>query len=184
MDYEKFLTLCEKRGSCRSYSNREVPDELINKCLECARLAPSACNKQPWRFSVVKDEKLRNQIASTALLPALPMPWFKDAPVIIALSVEKSFVTHTLAPLLSGLNYQLIDAGIAGEHLVLAAESLNLGTCWIGWFNEKRIKKILKLPGKLRVVSLFTLGFPNDKYYSHTPSSRKNLDEILIPYKP
>jgi nitroreductase len=184
MDYDNFLELCRQRHSCRSYKHKKVPDELINKCIECARLAPSACNKQPWRFSVVKDKKLLQEIASDALLPALPMPWVKDAPVIIVMSVEKSFVTHTLAPLLSGLNYQLIDAGIAGEHLVLAAESLKLGTCWIGWFNEKRIRKILKLPKKLRVVSLFTLGYPDDGYYSQNHSSRKNIEEIVIPPEP
>jgi len=181
MNYEVFLKLCKTRQSCRSYKHQEIADELINKCINCARLAPSACNKQPWRFSIVKDEDQRLAIANTALLPALPMPWVKDAPVIIAMSVEKSFITHTLAPLLSGLNYQLIDAGIAGEHLALAAESLHLGTCWIGWFNERRVKKIIKLPRNLRVVSLFTLGYPQEEHYTKNKSSRKRLEDIIVP---
>ena len=179
MRYSDFLNICQQRLSCRSYTQQPVKNEDIKKCIECARLAPSACNKQPWRFIIVKNDAKRQELCDKALLPGLPMPWTKQAPVIVVLCLEKTFITHTLAPILSGVNYQLIDAGIAGEHFVLAAETLGLGTCWIGWFKEKSVKKILTLPKKLRVVSLFTLGYPDEKHLKKQPSSRKQIQEIM-----
>lgn len=154
------LGLIKKRVSCRDYLDKAVPEELINNCIEAARLAPSACNKQPWRFIIVKKTELREEIARKGLLPALPMPWLRKAPVIIALCAEKSTFTHKIAPLVSGVNYHLIDMGIAGEHFVLEAENQGLGTCWIGWFNQKQIKRILDIPRGVEVVSLLSLGFP------------------------
>lgn len=177
MEYDALLKLINSRTSCRSYNEREVADDLINKCLEAARLAPSACNKQPWRFVVVKEPELRQAICERGLLPGLPMPWTKQAPVIIALCTVKSMLTHTIAPLLSGVNYPFVDAGIAGEHLVLAAESLGLGTCWIGWFREKQVKKILAIPRSTKIVSLFTLGYP---VQPTEPSQRFKLNEITF----
>jgi nitroreductase len=177
MKYEALLELISERTSCRSYDERDVDDGLINKCLEAARLAPSACNKQPWRFIVVKDVESRAALCKHGLLPGLPMPWTSQAPVIIALCTVKSMLTHTIAPLLSGVNYPLIDAGIAGEHLVLAAESFGLGTCWVGWFREKQVKKILAIPRSIKVVSLLTLGYPAERTQ---PSSRLELNEIVF----
>ncbi len=104
------------------------------------------------------------------------MPWLENAPVIVVLCAELSFVTHKLAPLLSKLPYYMIDIGIAGEHFVLAAESLGLGTCWIGWLNEKPVRKILGIPGRIRIISLISLGYPavtNEK-----ASDRLGIDEI------
>ena len=136
-----FLSLTKKRVSCRNYLEKDVPEEIINYCLEAARHAPSACNKQPWKFIIVKNNNLREQICTKALLPGIPMPWLKEAPVIVVLCAETSLITHTLAPVISKVQYHLIDIGIAGEHFVLAAEAKNLGTCWIGWFKHKQIKK-------------------------------------------
>ena len=175
MEYDALLKLIKSRTSCRSYDEREVADDLIDKCLDAARLAPSACNKQPWRFVVVKAPKLRQAICKRGLLPGLPMPWTQQAPVIIALCTVKSMVVHTFAPLLSGVNYPLVDAGIAGEHLVLAAESLGLGSCWIGWFREKQVKKILNIPRSTKIVSLFTLGYPS---VPTEASKRLSLNDI------
>lgn len=179
MRYNDFLEICQHRSSCRSYTQQDIKNEEIEKCIECARLAPSACNKQPWRFIIVKDSDTCSNICKNALLPGLPMPWTQTAPVIVILCIEKSFITHTLAPLLSGVNYQLIDAGIAGEHFVLAAETLGLSSCWIGWFKEKKVKKITKITKNLRVVSLFTLGYPTKEHLAKEPSSRKKLQEIM-----
>lgn len=151
---------------------------MIENCLEAARLAPSACNKQPWRFIVVKDKEKRKRIQAEGLLPGIPMPWLADAPVIIALCAEQTTVTHKLAPLLSGVKYHLIDIGIAGEHFVLAAAAQNLGTCWIGWFREKPVKKILNIPKNIQVLSLISLGYPKpDATHSHP--ERKTIDSIV-----
>ena len=118
-----FLELVKKRTSCRNYLDRDVSEEKINYCLEAVRHAPSACNKQPWKFIIVKNKELRNLICKKALLPGVPMPWLKQAPVIVVICAEISFITHNIAPALSGVKYHLIDIGIAGEHFVLAAEA-------------------------------------------------------------
>jgi nitroreductase len=170
-----FLQLVKSRTSCRSYQDKDVPDEVMENCLEAARQAPSACNQQPWRFIVVKDRELRERICGECFLPGLPMPWARQAPVIIVLCSKKSLVTHFLAPLLSGINYHLIDLGIAGEHLVLEAQAQGLGSCWIGWFNPKKVKKLLRLPSDFHPVSLLTMGYPQNV---SEPRERLAMNEI------
>lgn len=162
MDYESFLNLIKARHSCRSYQAKDVPEELIVKCLEAARLSPSACNKQPWRFIVVKNKESREKICSEGFLPCLPMPWLKDVPAFIVLCTKTNFAVHRLASFISKVDYRQIDIGIAGEHFVLAAQSLGLGTCWIGWFKEKAVKRILKIPSGVKILSLITLGYPSE----------------------
>ncbi len=158
---ETLLGIISRRRSVRSYrEDMPVSDEKIRICIEAARLAPSACNRQPWRFIIVKDPALRSEIAGGCLLPGLGMQWAGKAPVIVVLCAALDFVTHKAAPMVSGVQYWLVDAGIAGEHFVLAAEAQGLGTCWIGWFKEKSIKKLLGIPRSVKVVSLITLGYP------------------------
>ncbi|HBM17200.1 MAG TPA: NAD(P)H nitroreductase [Lentisphaeria bacterium] len=162
MDYDNFIKLVRARHSCRSYKTDEVPDELISKCIEASRVSPSACNKQPWRFIIVKDKELRQKICSEGVLPGVPMPWMKDAPVLVAICALTDLTVHKFASFLSKVDYRQIDIGIAGEHFVLAAQSLGLGSCWIGWFKEKKVKKILNIPWNVKVLSLFTLGYPSE----------------------
>ena len=178
MNIDSLLKLMEQRVSCRNYLDQDVEDAKIAKCLEAARLAPSACNKQPWRFKIIKDENLREEIFSKALLPGLPMPWFKNAPVIVVLCADTNIVTHTLAPLLSKVQYHLVDVGIAGEHFVLAAEAQGLGSCWVGWFKEKQIRKIAKIPKKMQILSLITLGYPATE---KGQPNKMSIEDILIP---
>jgi nitroreductase len=157
---QTILNLMKQRQSCRNYLDKDVPETKINYCLEAVRYAPSACNRQPWKFIVVKNRQTRELICRKAPLPGLPMSWLKQAPVIVALCSEKSFFTHNFAAGISGIDYHLIDAGIAGEHFVLAASEQGLGTCWIGWFKEKQVKNILNIPKRIKVVSLISLGYP------------------------
>ena len=171
------LETIKNRTSCRSYLDKPVPDDALERCLEAARWAPSACNKQPSRFVVIKDRELRERICTECFLPGVPMPWAKQAPVIIVLCSKKSVVTHLLAPLLSGINYHLLDLGIAGEHLVLEAQEQGLGSCWIGWIQPKKIRKVLKLPPGITPVSLITLGYPRD---ITLPGRRLEMSEIVI----
>ncbi len=177
---EQFIKLAEHRTSCRAYRQDPVPDEMTRQCLEAARLAPSACNKQPWRFIVVTDPVLRKEICDHGLLPGLPMPWLRQAPVIVAICAETSLVTHKIAPVLSKVDYRLVDLGIAGEHFVLAADALGLGTCWIGWFREKPVKKLLDIPRNIRVFSLLSMGFPDKEPEN---SSRFALEDIAFSNK-
>lgn len=179
-DIDKLLEIIRKRRSCRAYlPEHPVEEDKIELCLEAARLAPSACNKQPWRFIIVKDKELRKKICHEGLLPGIPMPWLNDAPVIVVLCVKLNVLTHIIAPHLSGLPYYMIDAGIAGEHFVLAAEAQGLGTCWIGWFNEKKVKKILAIPSGIRVLSLISLGYPADNDID-SQKIRLSLNEIYF----
>ena len=173
---KSFLELVKKRTSCRKYLDKDVSDEKINYCLEAARHAPSACNKQPWHFVIVKDKQLRGSICKKALLPGLPMPWLHQAPVIIAVCSETSFFTHNIAPIFSGVKYNLIDIGIAGEHFVLAAEEQDLGTCWIGWFKEKQVKKLLSIPKNIKVLSLISLGYSAEE--DTTSPEKKALEDF------
>lgn len=175
MDQADFLELVKKRTSCRDYRPEPIPDALLHGCLEAARLAPSACNRQPWRLVVVKDPAQRERLRAEALLPGIPMPWIAAAPVIVALCAERKLLTHAVAPLFSGVRYDLLDPGIAGEHLVLAAAAAGLGSCWIGWIRPKAVRKILRLPFDFRPLALITLGFPASE---REPSSRLDLSLI------
>ena len=144
--------------------------------LDAARLAPSACNKQPWRFAVVEDEAVRMRLINEAFLAGIPMKWAIHAGVIIALGMEKSAITHKIAPKISGVDYPLLDLGIAGEHLVLQAEELGLGTCWIGWIKPKEVRRIVGWPRSIEPVSLITIGWPSSE--DRTPRPRLSMEEI------
>lgn len=161
MNPDAFLDLARQRTSCRHYApDRPVADEVLSVCLEAARLAPSACNRQPWRFVVVREAARRERLCREALLPGIPMPWLREAPVLVALAAARDFVTHRAAPLLSGIPYHLVDCGIAGEHFVLAAQAAGLGTCWIGWIRPRLVRRILGMPRGIEVVALIAVGHP------------------------
>ena len=133
-----FINLVQQRQSTRAYRATPVPRALIERCLEAARLAPSACNCQPWRFIVVDDLDTRSALATAAFSGVYSMCAFaKHAPVLIAVITERSSYAAALGGMFRGTQYNLIDIGIACEHLVLQATEEGLGTCWLGWFNEK-----------------------------------------------
>jgi nitroreductase len=115
------LDQIRQRHSCRSYREEPVAREHVESLLEAARLAPSACNQQPWRFAIVTDNALRQRLVNEGFLPGIRMQWALKAPVHIVLGIKRGVVTHRVAPLLSRVDYPLIDAGIASEHLVLTA---------------------------------------------------------------
>ena len=134
-----------RRVSCRAYQTTPVAEAQVMQILEAAQLAPSACNQQPWRFAVVRDPELRRRIVQEGFLPGARMGWALDAPVHVVLGMERSFITHRLGPQVSGVDYPWVDIGIAGEHLVLAATELGLGTCWIGWIKPKVLAQYCRL---------------------------------------
>ena len=176
MRNEPFINLVKQRTSCRSYDPKPVPREHLELMLEAARLAPSACNKQPWRFVVVQDEATRMRLIEEAFLAGIPMKWAADAGAIIALGMEKSAITHRIAPKISGVDYPLLDLGITGEHLVLQAEELGLGTCWIGWIRPKEVRRIVGWPRSIEAVSLITVGWPASEERKSRP--RLSLEDI------
>lgn len=176
MKPKPFIELVKHRTSCRSYEPGAVSREHLELIVEAARLAPSACNKQPWRFAVVEEESTRLRLITEAFLAGIPMTWAENAGAIIALGMERKMVTHKIAPILSGVDYPLLDLGIAGEHLVLQAEELGLGTCWIGWIKPKAVRKIVEWPRSIEAVSLITVGHPVSKDWKMRP--RLERDEI------
>jgi nitroreductase len=148
--------------------------------LEAARLAPSACNQQPWRFAVVRDLDLRRRIVEDGFLPGIKMTWAIDAPVHVVIGMERSFVTHRLAASVSGVNYPWVDIGIAGEHLVLTATELGLGTCWIGWIKPRVVARIVGWPASVKPVVVITVGYASDPDAEVPPRSRrKPLAELV-----
>jgi len=139
-----------ERRSVRSYEKKEVPEEKIERVLEAARLAPSASNRQLWKFIVVRDEARRQKISKAAS----NQNFIAEAPVVIAA------VNHIMH---CGVPSYAVDLAIAVDHMTLAAAEENLGTCWIGDFSQEEVKKILNIPEKYKVVALLPLGFPADK---------------------
>lgn len=176
MENQPFIELVRHRTSCRSYEPRPVPRAHLELMLEAARLAPSACNKQPWRFAVVEAESTRLRLINEAFLAGIPMQWAANAGAIIALGMEKSAITHKIAPKISGVDYPLLDLGIAGEHLVLQAEELGLGTCWIGWIKPKKVREIIGWPRTIEPAALITVGWPGSKDWKTRP--RRSSAEI------
>lgn len=174
-----FLDLVRRRTSCRQFDpDRPVPKQAILQCLEAARLAPSACNQQPWRFIIVDDPSTRQAFFDQARLPGIPHTWWQTVPVFVVVCCQRNVVTHRLASFVSGLPYAWMDTAIAAEHFVLAAAELGLGTCWIGWFHEKRVKKLLAIPSSVRVAALIALGYPPDSVPPTNNSPRKPIETI------
>ncbi len=176
--YPHLLAAVQGRRSCRHYDvGRPVPRALLDACAEAARWAPSACNRQPWRLLIADAPETLARLRAEARKPGIPHPWWDQVPVFVALCARLDLLTHRVAPLFSGLPYYLIDLGIAGEHFVLAAETLGLGTCWIGWFNAGAAKRVLGIPRSYRVVSLLAVGWPAAGAGDRR-SARLSLDEI------
>lgn len=154
----EFSELIKIRQSDRKYETRPVDKELVMKCIEAARLAPSACNSQPWKFVIVDDPVLLNEMADAA--QGMGMNKFShEAPVIVAVVLEKMNLSASIGSVIKDKEYSLLDVGIAVEHFCLQAADLGLGTCIMGWFNEKKVRKMLGI-GRKRVPLLLTLGYP------------------------
>lgn len=172
-DFMELLDLIQKRQSDRQYEARPVDRELVVKCLEAARLAPSACNSQPWKFVVVDESQLVLQVGEAAA--GMGMNKFaKEVPVIVAVVLEKMNLTARIGSVIKDKEYSLLDMGIAVEHFCLQAAELGLGTCIMGWFDEKKVKKLLGIKNK-RVPLLITLGYPAGETRRKI---RKSLDDM------
>jgi nitroreductase len=174
----EIIKAIKERYSVRSYSSAPVEKEKIRRCLEAAIMAPSACNAQPWRFIVVDHPDLKNEVAKAAKHMSFGMNQFTDqAPVIIAIVMEPANVTSELGSKIKRKHYPLIDIGIAGEHICLQAASEGLGTCMLGWLNEKKVRKVLHIPASKRIPLLISLGYPATEKKKSKP--RKSWDQLV-----
>ena len=162
-----FLELAARRVSVRGYRPDPVPDDLLAKVLEAGRLAPSAANRQPWRFVVVRDRAARH-----ALKPAYPRDWFVDAPVVIVVGVD----TGAAWSRADGKSYADVDGAIAMDHMTLCAADLGLGTCWIGAFDAAVVRRALNLPGGVDPLAMTPLGYAAD---AGRPKSRRPIAELV-----
>jgi len=167
----------KRRRSVRAFSPRSVSPETILSLCEAARWAPSACNSQTWRFIAVTDPETIHRICREAMRPVIPNKWLAQAPLVMVGCSQLDIIANRIGGRITGIEYYQIDLGIAMEHMVLKAVELGLGTCWIGWFREERIRTILDIPERIRVSALLAIGYPAD-----TPArkrGRKPLEAIV-----
>lgn len=156
-----FLDLAVRRQSVRGYNDQKVSRDQVERCLEAARNAPSACNSQPWFFVAVDDPELRKSMAD-ALQDMVMNRFARTAPVLVAVVAEKPPLLPQLGGLIKDKPYYLMDIGMAVENFCLQATDERLGTCIIGWFNEKRVRELLGIPKNRRVPLVIALGYPLD----------------------
>lgn len=171
MNFEELIL---KRQSDRRYLPDPVAKEDVMKCLEAARMSPSACNSQPWKFVVVDDRAKLTEMADAA--EGLGMNKFTHVvPVMVAVVLEKMNASARLGSLVKRKDYSMLDLGMAVEHFCLQAADLGLGTCIMGWFDEKRIARLLNVPRGKRIPLIIALGHPA---VSTRRKVRKPMDEM------
>ena len=156
------LDVILSRRSIRRYENKQIPKDILDKIVEAGRQSPSAVNKQLYHFVIVTDSEIKKKLKS------LFSRFLEKAPVIIvACANTKAILTGTWAT---------VDTAIALENMVLAAWSLGIGSCWIGSFNEQKVKDILIIPEDWKVVALITFGYPAE---TPKPKKKKPTDELF-----
>lgn len=173
-----FLELVSSRQSARAFDPyQSVEKEKIERIIEAARLAPSACNAQPWSFVVVDEPDLKNKIADATSSRVLGMNHFtKQAPVHLLLVEEKVNISSGIGGWIKKKDYAQMDLGIVAAHIVLAAQAEGLGTCIVGWFDEDKVKDLLHIPTSKRVWLDIVIGYSTQPLRK---KSRKNVDKIL-----
>jgi nitroreductase len=170
------MDVIRTRKSTRSYKDKDVEEEKLNQLFEAARLAPSWANKQCWNYIIVNDKEKIQKLAAGII-----NSWMKNANLVIVACADPKKSGSK-----NGMDYFLVDVAISMEHLVLAATNLGLGTCWIGGFNEMEVKKILKIPEKIKVVAMTPVGYPSEEGIRNKvtrkiigANARKPFDEMV-----
>ena len=161
------IEVLKTRRSIRRYINKPIPDEIIKDIIDCARLAPTANNKQPWLFVVIKDKKLKEKIAELTDYGK----FIKQADCCIAVFCEDT-------------KYYLEDGSAATENILLAAWHYGIGSCWIAGDKKsyaEEIRKILEIPQKYKLVSLISLGYPEKEELKKSQDiKKKTLEEVML----
>jgi nitroreductase len=169
---KSFLELVQSRQSDRAYDpSRPVEPEKLAYILETTRLSPSACNAQPWKFVVVTNPEIKAQTAS-----AIGRNHFSNqAPVHIVIVEESANLTSSIGSTIKGKHFPHMDLGIAAAHLTLAATDQGLGSCIIGWFDEKKIRKILNIPSSKRPVLIIAIGYAAQPFREKKRKKEKDV---------
>ncbi len=170
-----FLELVARRESCRQYDSRPVETEKLLRCLEAARLAPSACNSQPWYFRVVTAPALRAQVAKATQSDGIN--GFTDGvPAFIVVTEEHAKLSQRILAKCDSQTYAQIDLGIATAHICLAATEQGLSSCIVGWMDEQKLHELLLIPQDTPIRLILCIGYAaNDTL---RPKKRKELAEI------
>lgn len=164
----EILDVIVRRRSIRKYANKPVESEKLERVLRAGQLAPTAKNKQNLKFIVVREQKTKNLIAQAAR----GQRFIAEADcVVVICATEPEYI------MMCGQPAYVVDASIAADHMILQATAEGLGTCWIGAFDEKKVKEILGIPDSVRVPILFPLGYPDE---DPSPRPRKPLDELVF----
>ncbi|MCK8826891.1 nitroreductase family protein [Natroniella acetigena] len=159
------------RASIRAYQAQEVPDETLEKILEAAHLAPSAGNIQPWEFYVIKNQAKIEKLAEIAY----GQEWMTQAPIVVVVCTNPDLSAAKYGQRGEEL-YALQDTSAAIENMLLAAEAYDLGSCWIGAFDEQQVKEVLELPAELIPLAFVTIGYPQGDQEEVRP--QKELDKV------
>ncbi len=172
MDFTKLSTT---RQSCRKYNSEKIVDDnTIKELLETAILAPSACNGQPYKITVAKGDKAKSVAEATT---GMGMNKFAaDAPVLLIISEDEYVKTAALGSKLKGNDYRSMDIGIISAFITLKAAEMGLGTCILGWFDDKKIRSICGIKSAVRLV--ITLGYPADDDVLRN-KKRKAFDSLI-----
>jgi len=163
------------RRSVRAYDSRAIPDDVMERMKASLRLAPSACNFQPWRFVLVSDPALKKQVARAAS----GQDFIAQAPVIV---IGCGFPDNAYKNMGGSGNSVEVDIAIALDHLTLAAAAEGLGTCWIGSFNEAETRRLIHAPASGKIVAMTPLGYPAspDLLHEVDEGRRKAADEVFV----
>lgn len=159
----------ERRRSVRSYRDEEVPRSLLEDIMESVRMAPSASNRQDWKFVIVDKESVKDQLYKAAN----EQSFVRDAPVVIA-----GVATEPEEMMSCEVNAGTVDLSIALDHLTLRAAEEGLGTCWIGAFDQEKAKEILEIPKDHKIISLMPLGYPTYDL-TREEKRRKKVEDII-----
>ena len=169
-----FMEIARTRQSCRGYDEaRPVEPEKITAMLEAARLAPSACNGQPYHFTVCRGETAKEVARATAGMGL--NKFATQAPVLIVVSEKPYVKSAAMGAKLKGNDYRSMDIGIAVAYLTAEATAQGLGTCILGWLDDEKIRKICDLDQPVRLV--ITVGYAKDE--TIRPKKRKELSELV-----
>ena len=169
--FEILTQVIADRYSCRNYSSMPVSRQEIDQVLEMARLAPSACNRQPWVFVVVDTPELRE-----AVVASYDRPWVRTAPAFIVACGNHDEAWHRAA---DQKDHTDVDVSIAVEHICLAASAIGLGTCWVCNFDVALLRQALNIPANLEPIAIIPIGYP--EVVDVAPEKkRKSLDDITV----
>ncbi len=167
-----FETVVKTRRSVRSYSDEDVPEDVLERLLDVARMAPSAVNIQPWQFIVVRNANTRRKIAGLAN----HQDFVADAPVVVVFCGKRYDNPHNWI----GSDLFLMDVAIAIDHFTLAARNEGLGTCWIGAFDHQPLKDLLGVPAAHDIVMLVPAGYPESDAAFHVTDDRRPLVDVVF----